>query len=185
MGRRPARNSRRKDGWFRPDQGRQARRYTLLVHAVSQSDQLPNYFAYAHQFALADAFFTSMHGPSFPNHLYTVAAQAGGAINNPIFSRGGLTGVWGCDAPAAARVAVLQNSEKSYVYPCFDFTTLADSLNNAGLSWKYYGVSKRTPGYVWSPFDAIRHIRFSPNGRPTSWIRISLPTMPPTTAWRR
>jgi phospholipase C len=35
-------------------------------------------------------------------------------------------------------------------------------LNNAGLSWKYYGVSKGTPGYVWSPFDAIRHIRFSP-----------------------
>jgi phospholipase C len=35
-------------------------------------------------------------------------------------------------------------------------------LNSSGLSWKCYGVSKGTPGYVWSPFDAIRHIRFSP-----------------------
>jgi phospholipase C len=134
----------------------------LYSYTQYQSDQLPNYFAYAHQFALADAFFTSVHGPSFPNHLYTVAAQAGGVTNNPIFSRAGLAGVWGCDAPAAARVAVLQNGEKSYVYPCFDFPSLADSLNSAGLSWKYYGVSKGTPGYVWSPFDAIRHIRFGP-----------------------
>ena len=134
----------------------------LYSYTQYQSDQLPNYFAYAHQFALADAFFTSVHGPSFPNHLYTIAAQAGGAINNPIFSREGFTGVWGCDAPAVARVAVLQGGEKSHVYPCFDFTTLADSLNTAGLSWKYYGVSKGTRGYVWSPFDAIRHIRFSP-----------------------
>ena len=134
----------------------------LYSYTQYQSDQLPNYFAYAHQFALADKFFTSVHGPSFPNHLYTVAGQAGGAMNNPIFSRQGFTGVWGCDAPSVARVAVLQNGEKSYVYPCFDFKTLADSMNTAGLSWKYYGVSKGTPGYVWSPFDAIRHIRFGP-----------------------
>ncbi|MGO9607050.1 MAG: phospholipase C [Candidatus Binataceae bacterium] len=134
----------------------------LYSYTQYQADQLPNYFAYAHQFVLADAFFTSLHGPSFPNHLYTVAAQAGGAINNPIFSRTGLTGVWGCDAPANARVSVLQNGQESLVYPCFDFPSLADSLNNAGLSWKYYGVSKGTPGYVWSPFDAIQHIRFGP-----------------------
>ena len=57
----------------------------LYSYTQYQSDQLPNYFAYAHQFALADAFFTSLHGPSFPNHLYMVAAQAGGAINNPFF----------------------------------------------------------------------------------------------------
>jgi phospholipase C len=57
----------------------------LYSYTQYQSDQLPNYFAYAHQFALADAFFTSLHSPSLPNHLYTVAAQAGGAINNPIF----------------------------------------------------------------------------------------------------
>jgi phospholipase C len=74
----------------------------LYSYTQYQSDQLPNYFAYAHQFTLADAFFTALHGPSFPNHLYTVAAQAGGVINNPISSRGGLTGVWGCDARAAA-----------------------------------------------------------------------------------
>jgi len=34
--------------------------------------------------------------------------------------------------------------------------------DSAGLSWKYYGVSKGSPGYVWSPLDAIQHIRFSP-----------------------
>jgi phospholipase C len=41
----------------------------LYAYTQYRSDQLPNYFAYAHQFALADEFFTSVHGPSFPNHL--------------------------------------------------------------------------------------------------------------------
>src|SRR6202790_78516 len=53
---------------------------------------IPNYWNYAEHFGLADHMFSSLAGPSFPNHLYTVASQAGGAINNP----NSLT--WGCDA---------------------------------------------------------------------------------------
>ncbi len=132
----------------------------LYSYTQYQQDQLPNYFAYAQQFTLADEFFTSVHGPSFPNHLYTVAAQAGGAKDNPLRSRVDGTGIWGCDAPPRTRVAILENGHTRDVYPCFDFNTVADSLDQAGLTWKYYGVSKDTAGYVWSPFDAIRHIRF-------------------------
>jgi phospholipase C len=39
--------------------------------------------------------------------------------------------------------------------PCFDFPTLADSLNNSGLTWKYY-----TPDLA-SIFGSIKHIRDS------------------------
>src|SRR5262245_37179454 len=35
---------------------------------------IPNYWSYAEHFALADHMFSSLAGPSFPNHLYTVAA---------------------------------------------------------------------------------------------------------------
>ena len=35
------------------------------------------------QFVLADNFFASAQGPSFPNHLYAIAAQSGGAHDNP------------------------------------------------------------------------------------------------------
>ena len=34
-------------------------------------------------YVLFDNFFASAHGPSFPNHLYTIAAQSGGAHDNP------------------------------------------------------------------------------------------------------
>ena len=37
---------------------------------------LPVYWALADRFVLADHFFTSMFGPTFPEHLYTVAAQS-------------------------------------------------------------------------------------------------------------
>ena len=43
---------------------------------------LPNYWAYADRFVLADHFFTSMYGPTFPEHLYAVAAQADGIVDN-------------------------------------------------------------------------------------------------------
>jgi phospholipase C len=45
-------------------------------------DTLPAYFAYADRFVLADHFFTSMYGPTFPEHLYTVAAQSYGIVDN-------------------------------------------------------------------------------------------------------
>jgi len=38
-----------------------------------QSD-IPNYWTYAQNFVLGDNKFSSLMGPSFPNHLYTVAA---------------------------------------------------------------------------------------------------------------
>jgi phospholipase C len=53
--------------------------------AYSQFDRpdVPNYFRWADEFVLCDNFFASVAGPSYPNHLYMIAGQAGGAINNP------------------------------------------------------------------------------------------------------
>jgi phospholipase C len=41
-------------------------------------DQIPNYWRWARSFVLADDFFASAMGPSFPNHLFTVAATSAG-----------------------------------------------------------------------------------------------------------
>jgi phospholipase C len=49
---------------------------------ASEAD-IPNYWKLAREFVLSDNFFSSLHGPSFPNHLYTIAAQSGGAQDNP------------------------------------------------------------------------------------------------------
>jgi phospholipase C len=53
----------------------------FLAYTQYNERDIPNYFAYARHFVLADAFFSSLEGPSFPNHLYTVGAQSDGAIN--------------------------------------------------------------------------------------------------------
>jgi len=120
-------------------------------------EDIPNYWAYARYFTLADQMFSSLTGPSFPNHLYTIAAQSGRAINNPN------SGIWGCDAQLTARVQLLNvDGTISLVYPCFDFMTLADRLQEAGISWKYYAPGIGESGFIWSSLDAISHIRFSP-----------------------
>jgi phospholipase C len=127
----------------------------LCYTQLSQQD-IPNYFAYAQNFVLADHMFSSLQGPSFPNHLYTVAAQSGGAIGDPSSPE------WGCDADDSAFVPVIDNNGNySHQYPCFDFETLADSLQNAGVSWKYYAPQKGENGYKWSTLDGIKHIRNS------------------------
>ncbi|HWE60080.1 MAG TPA: hypothetical protein VHB98_00060 [Chloroflexota bacterium] len=45
--------------------------------------------------------------------------------------------------------------------PCFDFTTLADRLNAAHIAWRYYAPQAGQQGYIFSTFDAIRHLRYS------------------------
>jgi phospholipase C len=130
-----------------------------LCYSQLLEPDIPNYFAYARTFVLADHAFSSMQSDSFPNHLYTVAAQSGGAIANPGYA----PGIWGCDTPPNITVLVQDaQGHLSNQYPCFDFPTLADSLESAGMSWKYYAPGYGKKGYVWSALDAINHIRNTP-----------------------
>jgi phospholipase C len=120
---------------------------------------IPNYFAYARTYVLADRMFSSMAGPSFPNHLFTVAAQDGGVLDNPHPQNG----AWGCDSDENDTVPVAHPDGKITVEPpCFDFQTLADSMEAAHIPWKYYAPSKGHYGYQFSTLDAIRHIRNAP-----------------------
>ena len=74
-----------------------------------QSD-IPNYRAYARYFTLADRFFSSFMGPSLPNHLFALAADAGKVSTNMM-------------VPPAGGFAI---------------PSLAERLESAGISWKVY-----------------------------------------------
>ncbi|MBI3660446.1 alkaline phosphatase family protein [Candidatus Acetothermia bacterium] len=138
-----------------------------LAYTQLYEKDIPNYFAYARNFVLADRMFSSLTGPSFPNHLYTVGAQSGGAINNP-----NSRGVWGCDADDNSRVEVMdEQGNVTRQFPCFDFQTLADLLQAANISWEYYAPGKGQAGYIWSALDAIKHIR-----QTSLWIEHVVPT---------
>ncbi len=105
-----------------------------LAYTQLTERDIPNYFAYARRFVLADRMFSSLTGPSFPNHLYTVGAQSGGAINNPRDSRG----TWGCDSDEGSTVQVMDaRGVVTQQFPCFDFQTLADTLEDARITWTY------------------------------------------------
>jgi len=98
-------------------------------------DEIPNLWAYARYFTLADHYFTSVHGPTLPNHLFSIAAQSGGAIDNAGNPGPGAA----CDGNSYGTVTVIDaNGNRSQQPPCFDFPTLPDSLTKAGISWKYY-----------------------------------------------
>ena len=124
---------------------------TLNGYTQLQQSDIPNYWSYASHFVLADQYFTSVHGPSFPNELFSVAAQSGGVIDNGTNFGAGV----GCDGTPSELVTVIDSiGSRTQVSPCFDFPTLADSLASAGVSWMFYGG-------VPNVFSTIRHIRNS------------------------
>jgi|HubBroStandDraft_6_1064221.scaffolds.fasta_scaffold04044_7 phospholipase C len=137
-----------------------------LAYRQFDSSGIPNYWKYAQKFVLADEMFSSLHGSSFPNHLYSVAAESGGVLETPIDVLGGPANAlsWGCDSPKGMAVRTMDaQGAFDADYPCYDFPTLPDSLGNATtpISWKYYAPSYGERGYVFSVLNAINHIRNS------------------------
>jgi phospholipase C len=154
----------------------------LTGYVYHDRDTLPNYWAYADRFVLADHFFTSMYGPTLPEHLYTVAADAKYIVDNK-----GQTDTPGsyCDdqnetatrfVPRDAREAeerilelereITANSSNTYdladywaqIRLCFDMEVLPDQLEDAGISWKYYANEN-----AWmNALQMIRHVRYGP-----------------------
>jgi phospholipase C len=134
-------------------------------------DQLPNYWHWAQHNALFDNFFASAWGPSFPNHLYSIAAQSGGARDNPRRT-GFFSNTFGCDAPSQQLVEVY-DSEGNVVKvpPCFDFETEGDLLSKHHIPWAYYAATEQERGYIWSAYSAIRRYR----EHPRRWARFVRP----------
>jgi phospholipase C len=154
----------------------------LTGYTYLDRDTIPNYWAYADRFVLADHFFTSMYGPTLPEHLYTVAASANFIVDNK--STTDHEGNY-CDDPTefATRFmprAVRENEERilelereitengSNTYDigdyfgglrlCFDMPVLPDQLEQAGISWKYYAHE----GAWMNALQMIRHVRYGP-----------------------
>jgi len=133
-----------------------------------ESTQIPAYWRYAQTYTLADHFFSSIMGASFPNHLVTIAGQSAGTVDNP---HGQTVRSWGCDAgPSASVRSIAPDGTGTRVAPCFDFPTLGDEADAAHVSWRYYAPTYGEWGYVWAAYDAIRHIRDG-----LDWARADIP----------
>jgi phospholipase C len=122
--------------------------------------QIPNYFKYASTYSIADHFFSTILGASFPNHLVLVAGQSANAVDN-VNRMGKKPDAWGCDSNKAARVTTYTNGKLGSTYPCFGITSIADEANAAHVSWKYYDSPIGQPSFIWSSFDALKKVRYS------------------------
>jgi len=136
-----------------------------IQHGVDVADseydqsQIPDYWAYAQNFALADDFFSYVLGDSFPNHLAIVAGQNFGVIANPIHIGSVPNVSWGCDQPKDAYVQIWRKGKIVKKFPCFTNKTLADEATAAHVTWKYYSSPKGQQGYIWNTLDAFKQIR--------------------------
>jgi phospholipase C len=100
--------------------------------------EIPNYWEYARRYVLCDAFFSSLAGPSEPNHLYTVAAKSGGLVNNP--------------PPNIA------GQDSVYTFP-----TMAELLQQSHVTWKYYDEKPNPRKHsLWNPMPGFRQFQRSP-----------------------
>jgi phospholipase C len=138
---------------------------------VPQSET-QQYWTLANRYVLADRMFQSNTGPSFIAHQYIIAGQSDDADEVPSTPSTSSTpttntgaAAWGCDSPAGSTVSLVgpNGTDLPGPFPCFDYTTIADSLDSHQITWKYYAPSDLQAGYIWSAFDAIKHIRFGPD----------------------
>ncbi len=133
----------------------QHRSYTSFTQ-----QQIPNYWTYASQFALADRFFSNVTSSSFPNHLYTIGNDTEYVVGSPLNKALPVVTGWGCDSlPGSTVDRIHANGVHEFVTPCFSWPTLVDRLEAAKMSWKYYAPSYNQSGYIWSSLDAINKVR--------------------------
>lgn len=85
------------------------------THEVQYSQEnIPTYFALAQQFTLCDHYFSEVAGPSTPNHLMLIAADAP-IINNP------------------------KNMYHPSAGSAYNLQSLPAALERAGMTWGNYG----------------------------------------------
>jgi phospholipase C len=152
----------------------------LQSYVQLHEDQIPNYWAYARRFVLADRFFSSIYGPTGLEHLWTFAAQSARFVDHVRPEQLGRDQREFCDDPdeRAWRFRRLSPREEDTAYrleeepdvielarrfwreswPCVDVKVLPDLLESRGISWRYY---KGTNAWV-DPLRWIKHVRNGP-----------------------
>jgi phospholipase C len=101
-----------------------------------------SYWDYASRFVLLDNFYTSVMGPSLPNHLYLIAGQSGGLTSD------GTSGV-------------IDFTSSTVHDNTFYFQTIMDELDANLISWRYYAG-----GYSylnnWNPLPGFASFKSDP-----------------------
>ncbi|HEY7282625.1 MAG TPA: alkaline phosphatase family protein [Actinomycetota bacterium] len=159
--------------------------HQLQSYVQYRPDQIPAYWRWATKYTLDDRFFSSLYGPSGPEHLWTIAAQSDRFIDHEAPGTFGSNDIpreyCDDDEERAWSFKVLTELQKQEVFideesretvprihnflterwPCFDIKVLPDELTAHHVSWRYY----RGDNWFVDPLRQIRHIWFGPEKR--------------------
>ena len=111
---------------------------------------IPNYWAYADHYVLDDDFFSSLMGPSFPNHLY-IASGTNGPTN--------MSYDWTLNG------GVIDNPPSGYTFDGVDLTwsSLAQQLSASGVTWKWYtGDADPLKPTIWNVLPLFDYFQKNP-----------------------
>jgi len=135
---------------------------------VDPADIRP-YTALASQYVFADEVLQSNAGPSFPAHMYLIAATSGKAgshwniseNDHGPFADPDTHQPAGCNSPPTRTVTQIDMTssfpgiEGNPIFPCIDPQTIFNELDAAHISWKYYAPSVNS---IWTAPYAIKSL---------------------------
>ena len=102
--------------------------YAYVPHPESKP-----YWDMAHEWVLADNMF--------PRNSMRVSSRIStSSQHRPTRAWTCRSGFWGCGGPRSNKVEIIK-TDRMYggvQRPCFDYQTLGDELDNAGLPWTFY-----------------------------------------------
>jgi phospholipase C len=140
-----------------------------VVYSQMDESQIPNYWAYARRYGLADNFFADYQGATFGNNLFRYAAQTGredptigfravNSLPNGVTRQGRNRA--GCDLTAAYTVTMeAPDGANSSAWPCYTFEALPNILSEFGVSWRTYGDPDHD-SFTFVTLDAIAKVRY-------------------------
>lgn len=138
---------------------------------IEQSEIVP-YWTMAREYTLADHMFQTQSSGSYTAHQDLIAGTTQYAPGTSMIDFPSAF-PWGCDAPTGTTVPSITSSgvyiPKS-IFPCVNYETLATTLDDAGVSWRYYAPQVNPPSGpvdagadLWSAFDSIKSVRYGPD----------------------
>jgi phospholipase C len=139
----------------------------LFPYSYVPRNVVAPYWAMARQYVLADHMFPTEFGASFTAHIDLISGTSNlspqlAEVDTPDAEP------WSCDAPSGTKTDVLTSTRTweadTGPFPCFtQFQTMADTLDQAAVSWRYYAPVSDAGGDLWSIFGAISKVRYGPD----------------------
>jgi phospholipase C len=138
---------------------------SYAAYSYVERSQVQPYWTMAKQYVLADEMFPTEFGGSFTGHLTLVAGTDDIELPSKAEVDFPSTVPYDCDSPPGTRSTYLMSTPYRKMryngpFPCFDqFNTIAQVLDEARVSWKFYAFIKLKAG-MWEPFEAIKYVRY-------------------------